>query len=120
MDETALLQPLPHFYDLGWDRDSKEITINGETHKLELGDLSTFVTPDSHPISAIVSSKQLKALCSFTMLSPKCRSTTPKLSTPRFEGKEDQVDWWSLWGVNSMMLTSGKLSRPPAVNWQST
>jgi hypothetical protein len=57
MDETALLQPLPHFYDPGWDRDSKEITINGETHKIELEDLSTFVTQDSHPISAIVSSK---------------------------------------------------------------
>jgi len=42
--------PLPHFYDPGWDRDSKEITINGETHKIELEDLSTFVTPDSHPI----------------------------------------------------------------------
>jgi GTPase SAR1 family protein len=36
----------PYFYDPGWDRDSKEITINGETHKIELEDLSTYVTPD--------------------------------------------------------------------------
>jgi GTPase SAR1 family protein len=36
----------PYFYDPGWDRDSKEVTIDGETHKIELEDFSTFVTPD--------------------------------------------------------------------------
>ncbi|KAE9377539.1 P-loop containing nucleoside triphosphate hydrolase protein, partial [Stipitochalara longipes BDJ] len=36
----------PYFYDPGWDRDFKEVTIAGETHKIELEDLSTYVTPD--------------------------------------------------------------------------
>jgi hypothetical protein len=36
----------PYFYDPGWDRDFKEVTIASKTHKIELEDLSTYATPD--------------------------------------------------------------------------
>jgi hypothetical protein len=111
MDETVLLRPLPLLLRPRLGSRSQRKAISGGTHKLISKTSAPSLHQTSHSISAIVSSKQLKALCSFTMLPPKHRSTTSQQSTPRFQGKGDQVDQWSLWGINAMMLTSGKLSR---------